>query len=161
MKKQVLIILSCFLSIYALTEKEEKERNFVNVAFQDNKSFRFIDKKNFSEEIHYMQKEKLIFKLEKENEIENLHSIMNKYIEENKGAVFVDESGKKYTINDVKIMYSKNKFYKYIIRAIIIYQVVTWSYYKIKGLFFDDEKRISNKDDNKKNEKDDQNRENI
>lgn len=161
MKKQVLIILNCFLSIYALTEKEEKERELSNMICEENKEIQFIKFEDILEEVDYMKKKNRSWELNQESELKNFHSTMNSYIKENKGAVFVDESGKKYTINDVKIMYSKNIFYKYIIRAIIIYQVVTWSYYKIKGLFFDDEKRISNKYDNKKNEKDDQNRENI
>ena len=86
---------------------------------------------------------------------------MNRYIKESNGAVFVDKGGKKYTINDVKIIYRQNILYKYLVGSFIVYKVATWTYYKIKKSFFDDGEFQSNKYSNKKNEKNDQDRENI
>lgn len=133
MIKKFMFSLVCFFSVYSLTQKEEKERELSNMICE-GKKIQCIKFEDILEEVEYMKKKNLSWKLNQESELKNFHSTMNSYIEENKGAVFVDESGKKYTINDFKMMYRENIVYQILIGGFIFYKVAKWTYSKVKGL---------------------------
>ncbi len=112
-------------------------------------------------EVNYMKEKNLSWSLNEEDELKTFHSTMHRYIKDNNGAVFIDERGKKYTINDIKSMYNQNIFYKFLVGSFIFYKVGEWTYYKVKKYFSHDKEFEAKKDSNKKNQQDDQDRENI
>jgi hypothetical protein len=108
MKKEIMFFLISFFSLYPLTEEEKKVRESINTSFKEDSSIQYINFEYFLKEVHYMKEKNLSWSLNEEHELKTFHSTMNRYIKENNGAVFIDERGKKYTINNVKEMYKTN-----------------------------------------------------